>query len=295
MCILFWTVDNHHDYKFIFAGNRDEFLSRPTKPAHVWFKNNKEDKFNIIGGTDMEPTASCENGTWLGMTTDGRLAALTNFREVKYEGRRSRGELVRDFLLMDNNQQSTVENYMSHLQQTTSEYGGYSLVCFDLLKNEMAYFSNRDVEPHIQYLSPKHIYGLSNSVLSNPWEKVKQGQEAMKILLKDESLTEKQMIENLFNILRSSEPFNDPTNIGQVMTDFKERIFIPKLNNKELGNNASYATRTSTVILVDRQDNVIFVERDWFECIEDNYQECKVPETRRFIFRLKESHIVNNV
>lgn len=38
-------------------------------------------------------------GTWLGMTRDGRFAALTNYRDPnEVQGQFSRGDIVRNFL-----------------------------------------------------------------------------------------------------------------------------------------------------------------------------------------------------
>lgn len=158
-----------YDIYSIFAGNRDEFLGRSTQPAHVWptylGSNNDNGTDNehspfaakVIGGTDLDKEASAHNGTWLGITTDGRLAALTNFRETKFDGRLSRGILVRDFLL---GTKTTAHNYLDHLKTTADEYGGFSLICFDLSKpTDMAYFSNRDTDDRVQPLAAGKVYG----------------------------------------------------------------------------------------------------------------------------------------
>ncbi|KAI8330174.1 NRDE protein-domain-containing protein [Chlamydoabsidia padenii] len=281
MCILFWTVDNHPKYKFVFAGNRDEVLGRPTKPAHIWPTPNDNGK--VIGGTDLDQKATTFYGTWLGMTTSGRLAALTNFREPQSPQRHSRGILVRDFLIKPNH---SVHDYLTQLQTTADQFGGYSLICFDLNNNNMAYFSNRDKEHVIQPLDPGKIYGLSNSVLTDPWVKVKQGKGEMETLLKDNTLTEHQLIESFFQLLRVTKPFTDPGNIPHLLQEFKERIFIPLV---EL-NNTAYGTRTSTVILVDKQDNVTFVERDWYK-LDDTGTYYEHPVNRIFTFQLNHPHI----
>jgi uncharacterized protein with NRDE domain len=181
-------------------------------------KNNEGPPFaaKVIGGTDLDKDASAHNGTWLGITTDGRLAALTNFRETKFDGRLSRGILVRDFLL---GTKTTAHNYLDHLKTNANEYGGFSLICFDLSNpTDMAYFSNRDKDDRVQPLAKGKIYGklskgrescfltlhlgLSNSVLADPWTKVEQGQDHLNTLLKDDTLTKDQLIERLFQLLR---------------------------------------------------------------------------------------------
>ncbi len=46
---------------------------RPTAPAHFW-----TDRPAILAGRDNQ-----RNGTWLGVSTAGRFALLTNWREVR--------------------------------------------------------------------------------------------------------------------------------------------------------------------------------------------------------------------
>jgi uncharacterized protein with NRDE domain len=59
---------------------------------------------------------------------------------------------------------------------------------------------------------------------------------------------------------------NDVNNIQQVYTDLSERICIPKFEFPiESIKESSYATRTSTVVLVDHENRVTFVERDWHD------------------------------
>ena len=90
MCLILIAHKVHPNYPLVLAANRDEAYSRPTAPAAFW-----DDHPQIYGGRDLE-----QGGTWLGITREGRIAAVTNFRDgyaVK-NGTRSRGELVSNFL-----------------------------------------------------------------------------------------------------------------------------------------------------------------------------------------------------
>ena len=91
MCLITVACGLRADYPLILAANRDEFFARPTDPARFW-----PETPHLLAGRDLE-----QGGTWLGITRNGRIAALTNFRDGtrKRAGRRSRGWLVRDFLL----------------------------------------------------------------------------------------------------------------------------------------------------------------------------------------------------
>ncbi len=52
---------------------------RPTAPAHFW-----QDHPDLLAGKDLKG-----GGTWLGVTRSGRVAWLTNFREVHAQAHRS--------------------------------------------------------------------------------------------------------------------------------------------------------------------------------------------------------------
>ena len=90
------------------------------------------------------------------MTGSGRFAALTNYRELKFDRAGSRGTLVRDFLTSD----TSVDVYMDQVSKDASEFGGFNLICLDLERGDMGYFSNRE-DTHVTPLSQRVIYGLS--------------------------------------------------------------------------------------------------------------------------------------
>ncbi|KAI9029036.1 NRDE protein-domain-containing protein [Phycomyces nitens] len=264
MCILFWTVEGHPKYRFVFAGNRDEFLNRPSSKAHFW----KEPNQNVLAGTDLqEGSTPLHNGSWLGITRQGRFAALTNFREKNFKGRFSRGILVRDFLTASADQ--SVDDYVSNIEKHAEEFGGFNLICMDLgKKTDMVYFGNRGNASRTE-LEKGVLYGLSNSTLASPWPKVNQGCEMFKSILSADR-TEDQLIQDLFELLRTTSPLTNVCDIDQVMADITERIFVPLFRNSEFMSSASYGTRTSTVVLVDHEGRTTFVERDIYDTIVEN-------------------------
>lgn len=77
MCIaLVSTLDD--EYLLVLLSNRDEYFVRETATAHFWPPNK-----TILAGQDQERV---ERGTWLGISKEGKLGVLTNFREpVKQE------------------------------------------------------------------------------------------------------------------------------------------------------------------------------------------------------------------
>jgi len=90
MCLIVFAWQVVPGIPLVLAGNRDEFFQRPTAPANWW-----EDHPQVFAGRDLEG-----GGTWLGVTREGRFAALTNIRAPaeRREDVRSRGMLVADYL-----------------------------------------------------------------------------------------------------------------------------------------------------------------------------------------------------
>lgn len=157
MCLIVvgWRV--HPDYPLVVAANRDEFYARPTASAAYW-----ADAPDIIGGIDLEA-----GGTWLGISTTARFAAVTNVREPGMaKGARSRGELTRNFLLSD----LPAGDYARKLDGR--HYSGFNLLVSD--GEALIYCSNRDGGPRAL---PPGIYGLSNHLLDSPWPKLVQARQ----------------------------------------------------------------------------------------------------------------------
>lgn len=118
-------------------------MHRPTSRAHWW----AEDQ-NVLSARDLARPA---HGTWLGVTRQGRIAVLTNFREKNVQntasivGRISRGEIVGRYLTMDKS--IPLQEYAETLRGKDgplvgSEAGGFTLVFGDMRK-PLAVVSNR--------------------------------------------------------------------------------------------------------------------------------------------------------
>lgn len=90
MCLIVFAWHVIPDMPLIAAGNRDEYYDRPAKPADWW-----DDYPQIYAGRDLQG-----GGTWIGVSREGRFAALTNIRapsEMRDDAP-SRGALVTNFL-----------------------------------------------------------------------------------------------------------------------------------------------------------------------------------------------------
>ena len=220
MCLILIAWQPNEAYQLVLAANRDEFYQRPSQRAHYW----QEDS-NILGGRDL-----LAGGTWLGITLDGRFAAVTNFREDPPNPLppRSRGELTTDFL----RENSAPDSYLSSIQSKSLEYRGFNLLVGNL--GQLSYYSNR--EDKVKKLAPG-TYGLSNQLLDCDWEKVINGRCQL-----DEMLRQPVETELLFQLLMQTGQQEHPWSAKFIHT-------------------LEYGTCASTVIIIKRDGSVIFEER----------------------------------
>ncbi|MDN3017262.1 NRDE family protein [Paenibacillus sp. BSR1-1] len=235
MCLILFAYNVHPEYKLIVAANRDEFYNRPTAPAHFW-----EDSPEILAGRDLE-----KMGTWMGVTDQGRFAALTNYRNPKEltEGKRSRGELVADALKYDGN----LEDYMAQLAENNAQYPGYNLLAGD--SDELYYYSN--IGQKLQKLEPG-IYGVSNHLLNTEWPKVKIGKDGLSKIIGGK---QEDMVENLFTLLQYSEAAPDELLPNTGVPLDMERMLSPLFIK-----SGHYGTRSSTIMLMSDKE-IKYIER----------------------------------
>ena len=236
MCLVLFAVESHPRYSLIVAANRDEFYDRPTASAAFW-----TDAPSVLAGRDLRA-----GGTWLGLDRRGRFAAVTNYRQGEREppAPRSRGRLVSDFL--------TVETHAArHIARVTGDaaiYNGFNLIAGDA--RELWYFSNR--EGRARVLGPG-VYGLSNHLLDTAWPKVSSAKRGLESLL---AAPGSALVAELLGLLsdrtRPADDLLPSTGVGLEWERLLSSAFITA---------PEYGTRSSTVLLVDRDGGVVFVEQ----------------------------------
>jgi uncharacterized protein with NRDE domain len=163
MCLLLLAWKVHPRYELLVAANRDEHHARPTAPLDYWL-----DTPGVLAGRDLVAA-----GTWLAARSDGRFAAVTNFRdESASTGLRSRGELVMRFF----DSGLAPDAFAGQLAADRHAYAGFNLIVGD--HEQLCYASNRN-DPFAQRLEPG-LHALSNHRLGTPWPKVTQGMRALR-------------------------------------------------------------------------------------------------------------------
>ena len=221
------------------AGNRDEFYARPASPAAFW-----PDHPLVFAGRDLE-----KGGTWLGVTRQGRFAALTNIRDpaAKKNNPKSRGHLVSGFLF--GNQEP--EDYLARVATEAHEYDDFNLIVAH--RGISASLNSR--ERTTTRLAPG-IYGLSNHLLDTPWPKVLRAKAAFAALLGSSRLDTGQF----FLLLADETPAPDGdlphTGVSMEWERTLSPVFIAA---------PGYGTRASTVLLAHRNGSIRFHERSFGE------------------------------
>lgn len=234
MCLITVAWQARAGLPLVVAANRDEWRDRPAEPARWW-----PDHPGLLAGRDLQA-----GGTWMGVTRDGRFAAVTNFRDPsdRRTTARSRGELVSQFLLGGQD----AGGYLAALMHRVGEYNGFNLILGD--GESLWYFGSRE---GLARPVPPGVHGLSNHLLDEPWPKVVRARLAM-----ERALEQQDPAPALFEAL--SDPQGAPdaslpsTGVGLA---WERRLASPLIT----GND--YGTRASTVVAISASGELHFEER----------------------------------
>lgn len=235
MCLIVLSLNEHPDYPLIVAANRDEFYDRKTAPASFW-----SDHPEILGGRDL---VAC--GTWLAMNRNGRIAMVTNYRDFSRQipDAPSRGGLVTDYLMSDAHPHA----YMQDVARRGHRYNGFNLIVGN--PRELYYYSNYadGVAP-----VPPGLHGISNHLLNTPWPKVRRATQTIGALIRDGIGKPEPFLDALYDDATAADDELPDTGVGLERERQLSSVFI---------KSPGYGSRCSTVVLVDRNNQVRFVER----------------------------------
>jgi uncharacterized protein with NRDE domain len=236
MCLVLVVWRVHPMYPCLVAANRDELYARPTARAEWW-----PDHPEILAGRDLEA-----GGTWLGVTRNGRFAALTNYRdpEQRRAGTPCRGSLVTSILESG----ASVAEGLTYLRDVGANYNGFNLIFSDgerLGIYESVLGTGRELGPG--------IYGLSNHLLDTPWPKVQAAKTRLEAALLDLTGTAP-----LLDLLRDDRPASDAELPRTGVSLEWERLL-----SSAFVRAPDYGTRCSTIIRIDARGRAYFDEWSW--------------------------------
>jgi uncharacterized protein with NRDE domain len=234
MCLIALALDVERRFPLVVAANRDEFFKRPAARLGWWTPASGGPA--ILGGRDLEA-----GGTWLGLTTQGRLGMLTNVRNPAAvdPDAPSRGRIVPEWL---SGREPTDRFWM---RSALSGYNGFNLLAADFARGECFWASNVAAYPT---RLERGIHGVSNGLLDAPWPKVNRLKAHMaQALVEAESADG--LSEALFAALADRTVADDDTlpNTG-VPLALERALSAPFIRTAD----GQYGTRCSTVIVTER-------------------------------------------
>ncbi|KAF8626003.1 hypothetical protein AX17_006726 [Amanita inopinata Kibby_2008] len=296
MCIGVWTLE-HPEYALILCTNRDEFLERPTQDAHFHSFDDKSSNgaANILSGRD-----ELGGGTWFGLNRAGRVALLTNITEPPTNLGTSRGSLVSSFLLSDSSR--PLEDELGKIILPDAKFAGFNLMLFaPLMKPDgTLYYDGLLVTNHggggvltARPLSVSERYrgGISNGIDgagATDWPKVKRATQDFDAILHGLSPgdSETELVDRLMKVLawRYPEPVTERAHLRN--TVHVAPVPISLVANPATSAAAWYGTRLSTVLLIRRDGELHFVERDIWQLVDGKVSMAPPSSSRVFHFKL---------
>ena len=225
MCIAYLAIAAHPDWPLFIAANRDEFHRRPCLPAAPWTEHP-----DVIAGIDCQA-----QGSWLGVTRQGRYALITNYRDPgnHADNAPSRGHLVSQYLTG----REAPSAYAQQVHDHAASYNGFNLIVGD--RKQSFYTSNKYAQEHPQLLAPGR-YVLSNHLLNTRWpksERLRQALDNFPLERLEDSLT------SVFEILKDHTPAQDHDLPSTGLTLERERLL-----SSPFIVSPDYGTRCSTII-----------------------------------------------
>lgn len=244
MCLIAVAWRVHPRYPLALIANRDESHARPTLPAGTY-----PDLPNVFGGRDQ-----LQGGSWLMVSSFGRLAAVTNVRRgpVTEMAPRSRGSLVTGFVQDD----ASSPDWCASLAPGAPDYGRFNLLAWDgstlAFATNAPSFASRPIEPG--------VHAMSNGALDARWPKGGHATAALSTWLSNDKSATREIddvasLEPLFQALADTTPAPD-----DALPDTGVGLELERMLSPPFVRNDRYGTRCSTVVLVD-YGRLLFVER----------------------------------
>ena len=244
MCLIAFAWQAHAEYPLIVAANRDEFFARPTASAGWW------DDGERLAGRDLRA-----GGTWMGVSRSGRFAALTNYRDPASQrsDAPSRGELVSSVL----GNEGSLRDALERMGRDASRYNGFNLLAAqwhaEASRAAIWILSSRaDARPQAIEAG---VHALSNAALDTPWPKVERATRAMRAAMHS-AADRDELCAQLFALLADQDTARDDD-----LPQTGVALDVERALSAAFIRMPGYGTRSSTLLLVDREGDALFIER----------------------------------
>lgn len=259
MCLIAAAWRAHPRYPVALIANRDEAHARPTSPADTY-----ADLPGAFGGRDK-----LQGGSWLMVSSRGRLAAVTNVRQGLTTGAapRSRGELVTKFV----QDTAAAPAWCTSLAPAAPDYGRYNLLAWD---GETLAFATNHPRFASAVIAPG-VHAMSNGAFDAVWPKGGHATSALSAWLAEDAASARRTddvasLEPLFHALADTTPAPD-----DALPDTGVGLALERMLSPPFVRNTTYGTRCSTVVLVE-DGRMLFMERRFGPDAEVTGQTVKV-------------------
>ncbi|KAI1702788.1 transport and golgi organization 2 domain-containing protein [Ditylenchus destructor] len=250
------SASPHSRYKVILVNTRDEDFSRPTSPLS-W-------KDDLMAGWDDQVGGL---STWLAVSASGNIGNVLAIEEppsiMQTKRPRSRGYIPTDYL-----QSKSLSTYCASLSNSSDLYRGFQFVGLERCSRKnyrMVSLVNRLENSRAIKYYPPGCYGFGNSPYDIPFLKVQRGEEKFRSIIQKHMNSDMgEIIPELLNFVQDPTPyFPDSQLKSQTLAlckaedDYKylSSLFVRNKIDKE------YGSRSHSVILIDRNDHVMFHEK----------------------------------
>lgn len=248
MCLIAVAWQAHPRFRLALVANRDEAHARPSAAAGF-----DPEAPTVYGGRDLQA-----GGSWLQVSTRGRLAAVTNVRvgRAAEAAPCSRGVLVRDFVRSD----ASCMRWLQALGDDARDYGRFNLLAWD--GTDLCFASNHPL--FSRHAVAPGVHAMSNGAFDASWPKAGHAARMLEAWLGGTAGAganagtadiDFPAMAPLFAALADTTPAPDvalpDTGVGLAL----ERALSPAFVR-----DATYGTRCSSVVLVDAV-GITFAER----------------------------------
>lgn len=235
MCLIAWNWQPASPTPLLLIANRDEFYARPTETLAWW------SDAPILAGRDLQA-----GGTWLGVSRNGRLAALTNHRDPANmrSDAPSRGDLVRAFLTSD----TSSGHYLDALTANAADFNPFNLLVYDgqtLLGLESRHTRIKSMQPGVG--------AVSNADFLTPWPKLTRLKNSLQALLAQDHPSDAQLMALLHHRGVAADADLPATGIALDLERALSSAFIA---------TPAYGTRACSVVRLEA-DSVQFLEHSF--------------------------------
>lgn len=237
MCLIAWNWKPDSATPLLVLSNRDEYYARPTRALRLW--PTAPNGAKVLAGQDMQA-----GGSWLGVTTHGRFAGITNYRsaDTLRTDVTSRGELVAAFLQSD----LTAKCFLEGLAPHAGEYNPFNLVVFD--GQQLLGFESREARTVVL---EQGIGALSNAGFDTPWPKVVKIKEKLKLQVGFNVTDTYSLVRLLHDTTQAGEDALPDTGVPRQLEQALSAAFIKMPH---------YGTRACSVVQLHRTHTEFYEE-----------------------------------